>query len=228
MYLSKLVLNPMNWKARMDYSIPYEMHRTLLSLFDAEKPKILYRIEELGVKSSEMSVLMQSEIEPYLNALDRDYLLKEIPPKELPSKEELIRIFQKQSHYHFHLTANPVKRIIKETLDNNKTKNKKIPLYKEEEQVEWFLRQGKNYGFEVLGLNTSSFSFGRKNAKIEFKEDEPDSMISKTKRNLFFHGVRYDGVLRVVHPESFLNGYFNGIGPSKAFGFGLLSIKRYD
>ena len=52
-------------------------------------------------------------------------------------------------------------------------------------------------------------------------------MIAKTKRNLFFHGVRFDGVLRVIEPERFIEGCFNGIGPSKAFGFGLLSIKIY-
>jgi CRISPR system Cascade subunit CasE len=227
MYLTKLVLNPMNWKARMDYSVPYEMHRTLSSLFDVEKPKILYRIEELGLRSTEMSVLLQSEHKPNLYALDRNYLLKDIPSKKLPSENELVEILKKQSHYYFHLTANPVKRIIKETLENNKTKNKKIPLYGEEDQVEWLLRQGNNYGFEILGLNIASFSFGRKNARIEFKEEEPESMTSKTKRNLFFHGVKYDGVLRVVDPESFLKGYFHGIGPSKAFGFGLLSIKKY-
>jgi len=227
MYLTKIILNPMNWKARMDYSIPYEMHRTLSSLFDVKKPKILFRIEELGVSSIEMSVLFQFELEPNLDALDRNYLLKDIPSKNLPTVEELINIFSNQSLYYFHLTANPVKRIIKETLENNKTKNKKIPLYQEEEQVEWLLRQGKNYGFEVLGLDIASFSFGRKNARIEFKEDEPESMSSKTKRNLFFYGVRYDGVLRVREPNKFVDGYFSGIGPSKAFGFGLLSIKKY-
>ncbi|MEW6230411.1 MAG: type I-E CRISPR-associated protein Cas6/Cse3/CasE, partial [Bacillota bacterium] len=39
--------------------------------------------------------------------------------------------------------------------------------------------------------------------------------------------VRYDGVLRVKDPTLFKKALFGGIGPGKAFGFGLLSVAPY-
>jgi CRISPR system Cascade subunit CasE len=36
--------------------------------------------------------------------------------------------------------------------------------------------------------------------------------------------VRFDGVLQITHVDQFRSAVLNGIGPAKAFGFGLLSI----
>jgi len=36
--------------------------------------------------------------------------------------------------------------------------------------------------------------------------------------------VRYDGLLEVLDEERFRESLLSGIGPAKAFGFGLLSI----
>ena len=39
-----------------------------------------------------------------------------------------------------------------------------------------------------------------------------------------FEGVRFDGLLRIVDDAAFRAGVIHGIGPDKAFGFGLLSF----
>lgn len=44
------------------------------------------------------------------------------------------------------------------------------------------------------------------------------------KRELPLFGVRFDGVLRVTDVEVLLDALRGGIGPAKAFGFGLLSL----
>jgi CRISPR system Cascade subunit CasE len=36
--------------------------------------------------------------------------------------------------------------------------------------------------------------------------------------------VRYEGILEVTDPDRFRNTLLRGIGPGKAFGFGLLSV----
>ena len=38
--------------------------------------------------------------------------------------------------------------------------------------------------------------------------------------------ARYEGILEVTNPDDFLNTLVSGIGPGKAFGFGLLSVAR--
>ncbi|MEM0963873.1 MAG: type I-E CRISPR-associated protein Cas6/Cse3/CasE, partial [Bacteroidota bacterium] len=37
-------------------------------------------------------------------------------------------------------------------------------------------------------------------------------------------GVRFDGELRVIDPDRLAVAVASGIGPAKAFGFGLLSL----
>jgi CRISPR system Cascade subunit CasE len=38
--------------------------------------------------------------------------------------------------------------------------------------------------------------------------------------------VRYDGLLRITDPDAFRETLIRGIGPAKAFGCGLMLVKR--
>lgn len=46
------------------------------------------------------------------------------------------------------------------------------------------------------------------------------------KQNIPHFGVRFDGLLCVTDPETLVEAVRQGIGPAKAFGFGLLSLAR--
>ncbi len=214
MYISKLVLNPMNYYARQNFSSPYEMHRTLCKMFDeVKRPHILFRIEHLSRKSTEMAVIMQSGEVPDHKKIEENYLL-DILIKELPD-DELFDVFFKKGIYQFRLAANPVK----------KQGNRKIGLYKEDEQKRWMERKALQGGFQPSLQNIFSFTIGNKKY-TENKENK--EKIQKKKKNIYILGVRYDGILKISEPETFFNTFKNGIGSSKSFGFGLLSLKKME
>ena len=48
----------------------------------------------------------------------------------------------------------------------------------------------------------------------------------KNKQNIYYSTVDFQGVLTVIDPESFKEALIKGIGKSKAFGCGLILIKR--
>lgn len=58
----------------------------------------------------------------------------------------------------------------------------------------------------------------------------PEGMVVATKHKLdrphdiSIYSVRFDGVLTVTDPDTFRQTVAAGIGPAKAFGFGLLSV----
>lgn len=41
---------------------------------------------------------------------------------------------------------------------------------------------------------------------------------------LSFEGILYEGILEVADPERFATAVRQGIGPAKAYGYGLLSV----
>jgi len=113
--------------------------------------------------------------------------------------------------WQFHLRANPTV----------KREEKRHALLMEDEQMAWLRRKADAGGFEVLSV-TASRDGPRAARKTDYNAPEP-----KEHRITVF-AVRFDGVLKVTDAAAFLQSLCCGIGPAKAFGFGLLSVKRPD
>jgi len=213
MYLSKLTLNLRNKQVRYELNNPYEMHRTLLKAFtenDVVKDKILFRIEP--VYNSHLliaEVLVQNnKVEPQWENLTvkENYFFCQPQTKK-------INFTQIQPNfYKFKLKANA-------TVKRN---GKRYALYKEEQQIEWLKRKGLLYGFEPIYVNCSSFTIGSvsktKNAKS----------INLKKSDIYHFGVNYIGIIKVTNASKFIEAISSGIGPAKAFGFGMLTIAKND
>lgn len=75
----------------------------------------------------------------------------------------------------------------------------------------WIARQGENHGFQVLSVRADNYSQARLNAKG---------------RKIRYSSLDFVGLLRVTQPETFTETLFKGIGPAKAFGCGLLLVRR--
>lgn len=119
----------------------------------------------------------------------------------------------------FRLRANPTKKI--HTTAENHTSGKKPtglngtrkPL-RQEELPEWIARKGIRHGFSVLEIR-----------------DQPDPVSGKEqigwkpeRQRLTHSAVLFEGVLEVTDADLFRVALWQGIGPAKAYGFGLLSI----
>ncbi|MFP4527952.1 MAG: type I-E CRISPR-associated protein Cas6/Cse3/CasE [Candidatus Kapaibacterium sp.] len=206
MFLSKLVLNPSSGFARRNFSDPYQMHRTLCSMFgDERRPEMLFRIEQLSRKSEQMRTLLQSSEMPDFSRLPDGFLTGH--ETKYISDQNILDSFSQMSVYHFRLVANPIK----------KQGNTKIALYKEKDHFEWIMRKADQSGFRIEYLNMASFKLPVKKSSQPEKDD-------KNKFAIF--GVKYDGALKITNAGLFTKAYLRGIGPSKSFGFGMLSLKN--
>jgi CRISPR system Cascade subunit CasE len=192
---------------------PYDLHRAVWTLFpdqerEARKTRdqvrngFLFRVEE-NAPGRPARLLVQSRITPkshgnYARVLGQ----REFNP--------LPRVGQ---YLAFLLTANPVKTVKDEKGRLNskgKTKACRVPLLREEEQRAWLERQ--------LGE-------AARVCQLEIQPHPPS----------FFHGkghdgklltVTYYGQLEVTETGTLLKHLENGIGPAKAFGCGLLLVRR--
>ncbi len=203
MHLSRLVLNPRNRQVRAELACPYEMHRTISRAFghDLSDERILYRVDE-DRRTGVPTVLVQSQTKPDWSALPGDgYLLEPAASKPIDpgfSEGELLS---------FRLRANPVRR------DNDT--GKRLGLLQEAEQREWLDRKGERNGFRVVRCHVIPEGL----RKFEKRR-------SGSQRNITLLSVRFEGLLQVTDPDALLGAMTDGIGPAKAFGFGLLSLAR--
>ena len=209
-YLSRLTLNPENADVRRDLASPYELHRTLMRAFPdgaRGEGRLLFRVEPEGVGRG-VAVLVQSHPEApcwgFLRGM-KDYACCVEGPKAMePALCEGQRL-------RFRLVANPTKKV----------RNKRVPLLHDGPNPknhptyhDWLGRKAAQHGFEVLRVEDAPFRTVLPNRR----KDTYD------KKELPLFGVRFDGVLRVTDAEALLEAVRGGVGPAKAFGFGLLSL----
>ncbi|PID49821.1 MAG: type I-E CRISPR-associated protein Cas6/Cse3/CasE [Proteobacteria bacterium] len=82
---------------------------------------------------------------------------------------------------------------------------------------EWLSSQGDKKGFKLLALDVSNHELHRFSKARDGKSDPKQ----------FFASMDFQGVLQVVKPDLFVQeALFAGLGRSKAFGCGLLLVKR--
>ena len=222
MYLSRLILNPRSRQVRKELANPYDLHRTVMRAFPdgvrRENADILYRLE---TDRNPPLLLVQSEIEPAWDALDPGWLYPASPFDPLPNPAVRLveglhlsngRILQ------FRLVANPSVKKVRRNPDGARRKNgNRVPLVREEKQIAWLQEKGKKHGFRVLQVlvtDPRKYTLWKRARGEKAKKNPPITLFT----------VRFDGLLQITDPEAFQRAIRQGIGPSKAFGCGLLSV----
>jgi CRISPR system Cascade subunit CasE len=135
------------------------------------------------------------------------------PPEYWQSKEIPETYFSRR-RYAFQLCANPTKKVTKLGSDGRPTKNgQRVPLRTRGEFIGWISRKGEQGGFAVESESLRTFSRGR-----EYFEKQGVRGLHSA--------VEFQGVLHVTDTANFHESFTHGIGPAKAFGFGLLVIAK--
>jgi len=239
-FLTRLVLNPDSPQVRRELAEPYEMHRTLMRAFPAvtgdtenarQKFGVLFR-SETDDAAGRVEVIVQSLVEPDWSFLDfcAGYLLHDAAPPNPACKNitDRLRGIRDGQALRFRLSANPTKRVAKNKQSGGALDGKRIGLLREEEQLDWLTRKGRTGGFELVTrpvrtpdgtsyhvpqvqVSPEGRSIGRK-------------MVNGERLQMTHLAVWFDGLLRVTDADKFRETVVSGVGPAKAFGFGLLSV----
>ncbi len=228
MFLSQLVLNPRDAKARRDLASPYEMHRTILSAgFDgvtkADLGRVLFRVDADPAARTPPVVLVQSGREPTWANLPAGYVRA---ANAKPFDPE----FRAGQRLRFRLRANPTRRVaVTNPTLGGSLGGKRVGLFREGDQLRWLLRHAEAGGFQVPGhwVPAADPETGEPIRLPNFRMDavpEGRAFNGKAGAGGWFLAVRFEGVLEVTDPVAFHRTIAAGVGPAKGFGFGLLSV----
>jgi CRISPR system Cascade subunit CasE len=124
--------------------------------------------------------------------------------------------FKAKQPLRFRLVANPIRRLSKRSLGADgkpveKGIGKRVPV-PTNRLLEWLTGRAEKSGFSI---ETKSVDVSPGYIYINK---------ARSGDGLRLRSVRYDGVLVVTDPAHFREAMLQGIGPGKAFGFGLLSV----
>jgi len=198
MFLSKVLLKP----GRLDNA--WEWHRALWTLFPGIERQentpspFLFWVERMHLVEG-ASVLMYSTLEP----------MPESDKATVLSKKRFEPQFHEGQRLHFLLTANVTKTIRDEVDPERKIR---VPLLKEEQQRAWL---GRKLSENVL-VDVDSVGIQEHPPVYFRKGNKPGKIVLTT----------FEGIFQVQHPESLNTMLSRGVGAAKAFGCGLLLVRR--
>ncbi len=198
MYLTKISMDSHYPSVRQALRDRQDQHRNLTQAFTG---KFLYRVMTRG---DILSLLVLSKEPPDSNML----AAKGYEVQDTQNVSALRELYKSGTTLHFNLLAVPSKKVKEEGRDNSR----RVFLTSPELRAEWLKRQGEKYGFEVLEVHEPSaehkVSVGRKSG--------PFSITS----------VEFEGVIRIADADLFWPSWEKGIGPEKAYGLGLMLLRR--
>jgi CRISPR system Cascade subunit CasE len=233
MYLARGVLNPVSRDVLRDLADPVELHRTVMRAFPDDagpSPRqafgVLHRVDEDRRRGWRV-LLVQSAARPDFERLPEAYFLPPEDDLDLAlggdGRNPSVRSVAEErggiaagDRFFFRLRANTTKKILTKSLaDGTKQNGKRVPVEGDVARLQWLARHAAASGFEL--------------DDVRVRELQPISKRRKDEKQRTFAGAIFEGTLRVVDAETFRRkALADGIGPAKAYGFGLLSILRAD
>ncbi len=209
MKITRLKLNTHLIKTLKALNNPNIFHAALEASLEGERrSRLLWRVDTLR-ENKYLLVVSQTSLNTKKLESQFGYLNE---PAQVKNYNLLLDRINSGSIWLFKLTANPTK-----SISSDKSKRGKITsLYKEEDLIEWLKRRGEKNGFlihpgNVKIMSSRWISFSKKNDK---------------KKKVSFQEVTYQGLLEVTDPEAFRQCLVDGLGRSKAYGMGLLTLVK--
>lgn len=213
--LAKLTLNLHLSQVRRDLGDPYEMHRTMARAFasgpdDTVKP-FLWRLETGSSDAAPPTLLVQSHVEPLWEHLPAGYVEAHSQKSWVPET-----VFDKGRSVMFRVRANPtVYRTPAATPEeepprsSGRGRRKRLGLWREEEQLEWWKRQADSLGLADVAVTVS----------------HAERLRSRRGGSIMTVAVaQFDGQAVIADPPALAAGVRSGIGHARMLGLGLISV----
>ena len=202
-YLTKLVIPLENRTAAEALGDCQKMHRLICSFFGTgrQEENLLYRIR-----------VLRGSIQVYL--------CSEHPVEALPDTVRLagqrdmtkwLNSFAANACFGFDILTCPCRKVHQAERDRN---SQRRILREPGERMDWLNRKAEQNGFQIMDVREleQSHSYGRRS--------------SEKGGALHLDAYHYQGTLRITDPELFRKAVREGIGPEKAYGLGMLMLKK--
>lgn len=197
-YLSRVTLDK-GEAAKLLLRDSYSWHQRLWQAFpqsDGEPRHFLFRVDD---QHETFRVLLLSAERPVAPAWGT-WETKRIADR-----------FLSRERYLFQVRVNPtIKRVIRDAAGERKKNGRRTGIYDPEELRAWLRRKGPQVGIEILDCSASAATHS-----YFIKEGKRGKHIA----------VDFQGLLKVNDRAAFEKTFYTGIGPAKAFGFGLLMLQ---
>lgn len=129
--------------------------------------------------------------------------------------------FEPSQRLRFRLLANPTKKVgtssKEQKLAGRKDNGKRVPVPADKLE-EWLKCRAESEGFRVERFISVQAGY------VYMRRDDESRDEEEKQKGVRLRSARYEGILEVTDAGHFRNTLIRGIGPGKAFGFGLLSV----
>ena len=205
MFFSKFYLDIKNPSVKQCLRNCQDMHRSIMRMFNdtgtREQLGILYRIFD---QSNRLALYMISQKKP-------DYLLIQEYGFLLDNCRDISNLSDKLLNgmvLSFDTVVCPCKKV----WDGSSKNSKRVMLRTGKEREEWLNERAAKNGFNIEWLREED------EVKVQgaHKPDQGGQMNHR--------GIHFKGVLKIMDKDAFYKAYTTGIGPEKAYGFGMLLV----
>jgi len=229
MYLTRVFLNPASQAVQADARDPVRLHKTVMLAFPDDagpSPRrtlgVLHRLDQ--EPDGRLVLLVQSKVEPLIERWPSSHLLDLSAALDLafstvgdnPAVKNLAEEHAALSagrRFLFRLRANATRKIDTKTgADGKRRHGRRVPVRGEDGRLDWLQRRAQNAGFVV--------------ERDAVRVTELRSASGRGNKAVTLAGALFEGLLVVRDAELFRVALQTGIGPAKAYGFGLLSIRK--
>lgn len=204
MFLSKIEMPLSEPAVRAAMWDAQRMHRLAAGLYrlPRQDAELLYRVRAEG---QTVSLYLYADL-----PVDRSQLL---PWMRLAGERNLgdwLAAMQAGQLWGFELLTMPFKKVSDGTGGNSRRR----VLRSQEERLAWLSRKAEQNGFTILAVQEA---IGEKTGAAH-PEDKGG--------RLYLDSYRYSGTLRIDDAERFREAVRHGIGPGKAYGLGMILLRK--
>lgn len=240
LYLSRILLDPRHRGVHRDLADCQALHRTVMAAFPpvaataAADPRaalgVLFRLET-HPRTGGPALVVQALAPPDWSALRRaGYLLPAAagdgpPVKDVSAGYAALR---PGLRLRFRLRANPTRRLsTPRGPDGARPAGKRVDLRDDDARMAWLERKGRDHGFALVRSQARP-DIDLPNVRATPEQPQsgyrPGGEGETARRTMTFGAVLFEGELAVVDADALRRALAEGIGPGKAYGFGLLSL----
>lgn len=210
MYLTRIALNIEKKKTMRALSSPNLFHGAIDSSFSGDRPKVLWRIDNLGGRY--YILILSHETTDFTSFIEQFGYNGD--KAETRAYDKLLDRVEVGSKWIFRLNANPTYR---EYSKDGDKRGKRKACKNVQAQHKWLINNCEKYGFK---LTDGSFKVVGDKWYI-FSKNGESSIVT-------IRAVTYEGVLEVENEALFKEALCGGIGREKAYGLGLLTLVKYN